>query len=60
MDQSTYRALLKVAVEQAEYWDAPSSTMVYLYGVVKATLTGKGPQAGEHAKLVVDERQAGT
>jgi general stress protein 26 len=53
-------ALLKVAVEQAEYWDAPSSTMVYLYGVVKTTLTGKGPQAGEHAKLVVDERQTGT
>jgi general stress protein 26 len=53
-------ALLKVDVEKAEYWDAPSSTMVYLYGVVKATLKGKGPQAGEHAKLVVDERQAGT
>jgi hypothetical protein len=29
---------------------------------VKATLTGEPepPQAGEHAKLVVDERQAGT
>jgi hypothetical protein len=53
-------ALLKVSVETAEYWDAPSSTMVNLYGVVKATLTGKGSQAGEHAKLVVDERQAGT
>ncbi len=52
-------ALLKVDVEKAEYWDAPSSTMVQLYGVVKATLTGKTPQAGEHAKLVVDERQAG-
>jgi general stress protein 26 len=51
--------LLKVDVEKAEYWDAPSSTMVQLYGVVKATLTGKAPQAGEHAKLAVDERQAG-
>jgi general stress protein 26 len=51
-------ALLKVDVEKAEYWDAPSSTMVQLYGVVKATLTGKAPQAGEHAKLAVDERQA--
>jgi general stress protein 26 len=53
-------ALLKVDVEKAEYWDEPSSTMIQLYGVVKATLTGKAPQAGEHAKLVVDERQAGT
>jgi general stress protein 26 len=52
-------ALLKVEVEKAEYWDASSSTMVQLYGVVKATLTGKAPQAGEHAKLIVDERQAG-
>jgi general stress protein 26 len=53
-------ALLKVSVERAEYWDTPSSTMVHLYGVVKATLTGKAPQAGEHAKLLVDDRQAGT
>jgi general stress protein 26 len=53
-------ALLKVDVEKAEYWDAPSSTMVHLYGVVKAALTGKGTHAGEHAKLVVDERQTGT
>jgi general stress protein 26 len=52
-------ALLKVEVEKAEYWDAPSSTMVQLYGVVKASLTGTAPQ-GEHAKLLVDERQAGT
>ena len=51
--------LLKVDVEKAEYWDAPSSAMVQLYGAVKATLTGQAPQAGEHAKLVVDERQTG-
>jgi general stress protein 26 len=25
-------AVIKVSVSQAEYWDAPSSTMVYLYG----------------------------
>ena len=53
-------ALLKVEVEKAEYWDAAASTMVQFYGLVKATLTGKAPQAGEHAKLLVDERQAGT
>lgn len=52
-------ALLQVHADTVEYWDAPSSTMVQLFGVVKATLTGHSPQPGEHAKLVVDERQAG-
>jgi general stress protein 26 len=51
-------ALLQVHVEKAEYWDAPSSAMVQLYGVVKATPTGKSPPAGENAKLIVDERRA--
>jgi general stress protein 26 len=44
-------AILKVSVEQAEYWDAPSSTMVYLYGYVKAVATGASPHPGEHAKV---------
>jgi len=44
-------AILKVSVEQAEYWDAPSSTMVYLYGYVKAVTTGRPPQPGENEKL---------
>jgi general stress protein 26 len=52
-------ALLQVGVEKAEYWDVPSSTMVQLYGVVKATLTGQPPRQGENTKLIVDERQAG-
>ena len=52
-------ALLQVSVNTAEYWDTPSSTMVQLFGVVKATLTGRAPEPGDHAKLVVDERQAG-
>jgi general stress protein 26 len=51
--------LLKVDVELVEYWDAPLNTMIQLYGIMKATLTGKAPQAGEHAKLIVDERQTG-
>src|SRR5205814_743785 len=38
--------LIKVTVEQAEYWDAPSSKMVQLYGFVKSTLTGSPPDAG--------------
>ncbi|MCK8784811.1 pyridoxamine 5'-phosphate oxidase family protein [Roseomonas sp. NAR14] len=44
-------ALLKVTVEGAEYWDAPSSTMVYAYGYLKARLTGEPPHPGEVAKV---------
>ena len=46
-------AILKVTVEQAEYWDAPSSAMVYLYGYAKAVTTGKPPHPGENEKLRV-------
>lgn len=44
-------ALLKVTVEKAEYWDAPSSAMVYLYGYAKAKLTGEAPKPGENEKV---------
>lgn len=44
-------ALLKVAIGSAEYWDAPSSTMVYAYGYVKARLTGVSPHPGENEKV---------
>lgn len=44
-------ALLKINVDQAEYWDSPSSTMVYAYGYVKAKITGQAPDPGEHAKI---------
>ncbi len=40
-------ALLRVRVESAEYWDAPSSTMLHAYGYLKAVTTGKRPNAGE-------------
>ena len=43
--------LLKVGVDQAEYWDSPSSAMVYAYGYVKAKVTGEPPSPGEHAKI---------
>jgi len=46
-------ALLEVTVQQAEYWDAPNSTVVQLYGHVKAALTGKTPEAGENRKVAV-------
>ncbi len=46
-------ALLRVSVTQAEYWDAPNSTMVHAYGYVKAKLTGEAPSAGRNEKLAV-------
>ena len=44
-------ALLKINVEQAEYWDTSSSKMVQLAGFVKALATGKEYQPGENEKL---------
>jgi general stress protein 26 len=44
-------ALLRVDVDQAEYWDAPSSTMLHAYGYVKAALTGTPPHPGGNEKL---------
>lgn len=43
--------LLKVAVEQAEYWDSPSSTLVQAVGFVKALVTGKRADGGENEKI---------
>lgn len=44
-------ALLKVSVEQAEYWDSPSSTVAHLIGFVKAIATGTTYQPGENEKI---------
>ncbi len=44
-------ALLEIAVQQAEYWDAPSSTMLHVYGYVKAAVTGKSPEPGGHGTV---------
>jgi general stress protein 26 len=44
-------ALLKVEVEGAEYWDAPSSTLLHAFGYVKARITGEPPKAGENDKV---------
>jgi general stress protein 26 len=43
--------LLKVDVEQAEYWDSPSSTLVQIAGFVKALVTGKAADGGENQKI---------
>lgn len=45
--------LLKVEVEEAEYWDTPSSVVVRAYGYAKARLTGKSytEEFSEHEKV---------
>ncbi len=43
--------LLKADIHRAEYWDSPSSAVVYAYGYVKAALTGKPPTPNDHAKV---------
>lgn len=44
-------ALLRVDVDHGEYWDAPSSAMLHLYGYVKAAVTGEPPHPGGHAQV---------
>jgi general stress protein 26 len=43
--------LLKVSVEEAEYWEASSSTLVQLFGFVKAMATGQEADYGENKKV---------
>ena len=51
-------ALLRVTIDQAEYWDAPSSTMVKIAGFVKALATGQEYHPGENEKLDFDKESA--
>jgi general stress protein 26 len=51
-------ALLRVNVQQAEYWDAPSNRMVALAGMVKAAVTGGHYTLEEHEKLDLAEQTA--
>jgi general stress protein 26 len=44
-------ALLQVEVENAEYWDAPSSAVVHLVGFIKAVATGERYDPGENEKV---------
>lgn len=49
--EDPHLCLLKIPVEQAEYWDSPSSTIVQLYGFVKAVVTGEPADGGENEKI---------
>jgi len=45
-------ALIRVEVENAEYWDSPSSAVVRLAGFAKSMITGQHPyKPGEHDKI---------
>ena len=48
-------ALLKVKIENIEYWDTPSSKMVHLIGLTKAVLTGEGykGEGADHKELKI-------
>lgn len=43
--------LLKVKIDRAEYWDAPSSKMVHLLGMARAAATGERYTPGEHGEV---------
>ena len=44
-------SLLKVSVEEAEYWDSPNSKLVQIVGFVKALVTGQAAKGGENEKI---------
>ena len=39
--------LIRVRAEQANYWDSPTSAVMYAFGYVKAAVTGKPARAGD-------------
>ena len=46
-------ALLRVDVERAEYWDAPSAKVVQIVGFLKALATGEVYEPGKHEKVKI-------
>ncbi|HEY8562300.1 MAG TPA: pyridoxamine 5'-phosphate oxidase family protein [Pyrinomonadaceae bacterium] len=44
-------ALLKISVEEAEYWDSPNSKLVQIAGFVKALVTGQEADGGDYGKI---------
>lgn len=43
--------LLKITIEEAEYWDSPNSTLVQFAGFVKALVTGQQADGGEYGRI---------
>ncbi len=46
--------VLKVRVDGAEYWEAPSSAIVRYFRILKRAATHGKSKVGEHGKLTVD------
>ncbi|RFZ84734.1 pyridoxamine 5'-phosphate oxidase [Mucilaginibacter terrenus] len=44
-------ALIKIVPTDAEYWDSSSSSMVVLFNMLKAAVTGKRYDEGNHGKI---------
>ena len=44
-------ALLRIALEKAEYWDSPGSTIGYALSFVSSFVTGKQPDMGDNRKV---------
>ncbi|MEM6313159.1 MAG: hypothetical protein AAF743_03685 [Planctomycetota bacterium] len=42
---------MEVRLTQAEYWDQPNQTMVHLWGMAKAAITGETPDVGERGQF---------
>lgn len=49
--EDPHLCLLKISVEQAEYWDSPSSKLVEIFGFVKSLATGQQASYGENEKI---------
>ncbi len=48
-------SLLKVSVNQAEYWDATSNKIAYVAGMIKAIASNESYQPGENEKITLRE-----
>jgi len=46
-------ALIKVVPNEVNYWDSSSSKMVVLFNMLKAIITGKEYEEGEHGKITL-------
>lgn len=45
--------LVRVVAQAAEYWDSGATSMVQMFNMAKAVLTGTTPPDSEHAKLTL-------
>jgi general stress protein 26 len=49
--------LIKVTVQEAEYWDSPGGKMAQAIGFVKALVTGDPSSMGENKKIELESSQ---